>query len=601
MLIDPASRFAGGLSYSTYPAFEQPATDRFERALLADSRVFAGHMAMQTAVWPHLYTDLHGVPPLSGMWAAGPATPSKPAAPVTPSTTAGRCRIPAPRSGGAPSTSAVARVVPEAIRSHVLTLLKQADCWAISKGRYTQHIRQFLQLVGIDLPDPAQATRGICVLDGRQHEFAYMKDAAIPRFVASGEGHLGFAGSHQVVGTMANLEPDASIEYLGVVRLPRARFALAVTDDEKRRSIIERKLAHGEAIRGCTEYPAAGRDVARVQRLNLVLSDSAKGMAETDAAENRCVDTTLAIVSSGKTLRDNALRIVDGWDDLMPIWINAVWNLPETPAALQRQADALRSADLEDMPAPGTHLHQARSHWVPSSNAIAAKDTVAIAPRGSAFAAKNVLALVGQLLRDTPGWALPKGLHESCVLHLLAALGIDLPQSARMKTGWHDAHRFWYLRDAAIPRFVSEHQGRMGFAAGHQVFEANAGLGLNVIDLPVLSLPAARFVLAVPAGKSKAVERKIAAGECLRLYCEYPMTGSRIANRYGWTVELLRSDEDMAEFDAAKDDDADGALTIVSELDRTAPNGLQLVRDGLQPVRIHAVWNPVDSMSPHRD
>jgi ATP phosphoribosyltransferase len=147
-----------------------------------------------------------------------------------------------------------------------------------------------------------------------------MRDAAIPSFVNSAHGYVGFTGSHQITET--HEMEKTSLQSARVISLKDARFVIACRKSEVRR--ISESLSKKEPLILSTEYKKTGRNIIQRYGYNVSFKDAPKGISEIMAGVDQKISGVLAISSTGTTLAENGLAIVR--DTLLGIDVNVVWN-----------------------------------------------------------------------------------------------------------------------------------------------------------------------------------------------------------------------------------------------------------------------------------
>lgn len=166
-----------------------------------------------------------------------------------------------------------------------------------NKGRISEPINDLMEKSGLHLIDPGERRLISRTLDPHV-EILFARPVDIPEYVANGAADIGITG-HDMV-----MERGSDVEDLLDLQFGKARLVLAVRDESPVKSAAD--LSHA---RIATEFPVITRNYFQSRGIQVTVVPVGGACEATPYLG--IADAIIDLVSSGNTLRQNRLRIID--------------------------------------------------------------------------------------------------------------------------------------------------------------------------------------------------------------------------------------------------------------------------------------------------
>jgi ATP phosphoribosyltransferase len=166
-----------------------------------------------------------------------------------------------------------------------------------NKGRISEPINDLMEKSGLHLIDPGERRLISRTLDPHV-EILFARPVDIPEYVANGAADIGITG-HDMV-----MERGSDVEELLDLQFGKARLVLAVRDESHVQSASD--LSHA---RIGTEFPVITRNYFQSRGIQVTVVPVGGACEATPYLG--IADAIIDLVSSGNTLRQNRLRIID--------------------------------------------------------------------------------------------------------------------------------------------------------------------------------------------------------------------------------------------------------------------------------------------------
>ena len=184
---------------------------------------------------------------------------------------------------------------------------------ALSSGKLFKPSIKLLKNLGIDLKDGEKASRKLAFFDhDREIKFIITKPKDNPTYVECGAADIG------IVGEDVLLEEKKDVYKLLNLKLGKFKMVLAAPEKKKQKRSYKNS---GYCLRVATKYPHIAGDYFKEKGMHVELI-KLYGSVEI-APEVGLADMIVDIVSSGRTLKENKLAIVD---EIIPLNVQLIVN-----------------------------------------------------------------------------------------------------------------------------------------------------------------------------------------------------------------------------------------------------------------------------------
>jgi len=152
-----------------------------------------------------------------------------------------------------------------------------------------------------------------------------------------------------------------------------------------------------------------------------------------------------------------------------------------------------------------------------------------------------------------------------------------------------DGKAFALVRDKDMPVWLEGTQKSLGFLGSdtYEQFPEQVKAGLTFEEIGVNGV---RFAFAARRDRLEEVRTKMARGDTLNIVTSYPATSRECAGTLGSAVRIVATPGGSVEVAPTLMPEIDGVIDLVDSGNTLLANGLEIVRDNLQSVRLGTVW-----------
>jgi len=187
---------------------------------------------------------------------------------------------------------------------------------ALSSGKLFKSSIKLLEKIGIDLKDGKKANRKLAFFNHNQKiRFIITRPKDNPTYVECGAADIG------IVGEDVLLEEKKDVYKLLDLKFGKCKMVLAAPEEKKQKKQEKGYKNNGYRLRVATKYPCIAGDYFKEKGMYVELI-RLYGSVEL-APQVGLADMIVDIVSSGRTLKENKLVIVD---EIIPLNVQLIVN-----------------------------------------------------------------------------------------------------------------------------------------------------------------------------------------------------------------------------------------------------------------------------------